>query len=78
HIADGNGIQVDSPADESAPGFAPIYNTIGALWIPSVKSGSTYTTGSMQFYFNNVPFGTKITWVGPVPTDSFKSSTDNS
>ncbi len=39
---------------------APVFNTIGALWVPSVKGSQGY----VQFCMNDEPFGNKITWVG--------------
>lgn len=65
HLSDGANVQLEStPAN-------PVYNTFGALWVPSLKNAKTgfYSEGRIQFYFNDVPYGAAITWTGPLPTN---------
>jgi hypothetical protein len=63
HLSDATNVQLESTE------AAPVYNTFGALWVPSEKDPVTgvYGQGRIQFYFNDAPYGTPITWTGPLP-----------
>ncbi len=47
---------------------APVFHTYGGLWVPSVKDAAgNYSTGYVQFYFDDGRVGKTISWQGAPP-----------